>query len=145
MLLLGTAGVLGLWAALSIGLGLWIALGGGSRFYASFGLLLLLCAVLLVWESSWVWAVQAVGLLTAVGWPVWEAGSDLARISDYGLVPVAVGALLLMPDYARRLQPGKSATTLRPAFGDTAFSARAGRLALSAALLLYVGLAMFAA
>jgi quinoprotein glucose dehydrogenase len=98
--------VIGVWTTV---FGAWLAVLGGSLYYAIAGIGLIVSAVLLYRGSAaalWVYALVLAGTLI---WALFEVGLDFWQLSPRGnlLVPIAVA--LLLPWLTRWLRPGTSA------------------------------------
>jgi quinoprotein glucose dehydrogenase len=124
-----------IWAVL----GLWLCLAGGSSFYLVAGIALLLCAFLLARQSSHAWSAHALLLIGAIIWAWWEAGMDQLVLHNYCDLPFTLGLLLLLPPYAaklrerRKVEGQRRRNVERPRWPLS-------RIALGAALLLFVGI-----
>lgn len=82
--------LLGLGAILAAGGG-WLAVIGGSPYYAIAGVALVASGALLVWRSAWgAGAYTAVFLFTAI-WAFWEVG-----LNGWALMPRLLGPAILM-------------------------------------------------
>lgn len=85
--------------------GLWLAVLGGSPFYAIAGLAMLATAFLLYRRSPLALWLYAVFVLGALGWAVWEVGFDWWQLGPRGGVIILLGLWLLTPWVRRRLMP----------------------------------------
>ncbi|MGC1175360.1 membrane-bound PQQ-dependent dehydrogenase, glucose/quinate/shikimate family [Polaromonas sp.] len=100
-------GLLLVFTGLVVGLaGLWLALLGGSRYYAPAGMGLLLSGVLLLLRQPAALWTYAVLVFATLGWSLWEAGLDWWPLAARGDVLFLLGLLLLLPRVTRSLDAG---------------------------------------
>ncbi len=83
--------------------GLWLAVLGGSWYYAIAGLGFLLTAFLLFRRRGAALIVYALLILGTLGWAIWEVGFDWWQLGPRGGVIILLGLWLLLPAIRRRL------------------------------------------
>jgi quinoprotein glucose dehydrogenase len=105
------AAVFGLLALLlGIGGG-WLLWLGGSAYYLTIALGLLMVAVLLLWRQAAALWLYALLCLATLVWSVWEAGLDWWQLAPRLDLFVVLGLPLLLPAVWRTLRWGQAAET----------------------------------
>ncbi|WP_197279241.1 membrane-bound PQQ-dependent dehydrogenase, glucose/quinate/shikimate family [Novosphingobium sp. AAP1] len=99
--------VLALCGMVLLGGGLWLAIEGGSWFYAPAGLALIACAVLLWRRQVAALHLYAALVVATLAWALVEIGLDWWALVPRGDVIFILGALLLLPWITRRLVPAQ--------------------------------------